>query len=151
MTSARETLENWFDRVWNGGDASGIDELYKPGKQSKNFSAYAMVDPEDYKDFHKLLNTLLADLHISIDHFISDGEWSSALCTVTGKGRESGKPVLMTGNVYFKLEDNILVEGYDNFNFMGLYAQLGLVPEDINERCLSGQSALAAGMRSIGQ
>ena len=44
----------------------------------------------------------------------------------------------MTGSVLVRMKGGQLAEAYNHWDFMGLYQQLGLLPDDAFERCLSG-------------
>jgi len=137
--SNQDLVETWFGRVWNEGDVSAISEMFKMSTLTKGLGTQTMVGPEEFQGFHSLMNALVANLHINIDHAVSDDNWISCLCTMTGNCQKSDKPVKMTGTVYARIEGDLIAEGYNHFDFLDLYEQLGLLPEGTNGACLSGQ------------
>jgi hypothetical protein len=139
MNTHREVMETWFRRVWTEQDRSAIDELFIPEGEARGLGANVLIGPEGFKQFHSALSTLVSDFVITIDKSIESGEWISAVCTLRGKDRRSGAPVVMTGSVMIRIADGKLTEAYNHWDFLGLFSQLGLLPVECFERALSGQ------------
>ena len=45
----------------------------------------------------------------------------------------------ITGTIHARIADGKILEAYNHFDFLGLFAQLGQLPPDVLGRCLSGQ------------
>ncbi len=154
MGSNLKVMETWFHRVWNEGDASAIDDMFlKDGKARglggedlvtevadlQAIEEQVRVGPEGFKDFHARLFAILKDFDIQVNQSMEDGDWISALCTVHATSRKTGERVKMTGSVLVRMVDGQLAEAYNHFDFMSLYQQLDLLPENAFERCLCGE------------
>ncbi len=138
MTIRKKVLEDFLQRVWTEQDLAAIDELFVPTGRARGLGANTLVGPEGFKVFHQALSTLLKDIHNVIDHYIEEGDWVSALLTVNAKSQASGQPVSFTGSLYGVINNGQIQQAYNHFDFMGLYAQLGLLPSDCFEQGLSG-------------
>jgi len=138
----RTIVDTWFQRVWNEGDISAIDEIFVADTKARGLGDETLNGPEVFKVFHKSLNGILRDIQVHIDRSISQDDWISARCIMTGKCPRSGKKIEITGNLYARINGGKIAEGYNEFNFMSLYEQLGFIPEKSFEKCLAGNSLI---------
>ena len=138
MSERKKVLEGFLQRVWTEQDAAAIDELFVPSGRARGLGAHTLVGPEDFKVFHQSFSALIKDIDNTIDHFIEQGNWISALITVKGNSKERNQPVSFTGSVYCEINNGQIQQAYNHLDFMGLYAQLGLLPSDCFEQGLSG-------------
>lgn len=138
MSTAEELIKTWLRRVWKEEDVSAIDEMLVPDADVKGLGAQSLIGPESFKQFHCAMCSLLSDVNITIDKCIEQDDWLSALCTLNAKAKATGETVSITGNIWVRTGDGKLLEGYNHFDFMGLWAQLGYLPDDSFEQGLSG-------------
>ena len=138
MSERREVLETWFRRVWNEENADAIDELFVVDGQARGLGANPLIGPKDFKQFHTTLRGLLRDFDITIDKSIEEGEWISAICSLRAKSRNTGIAIEMTGSVMIRIANGRLMEAYNHWDFLGLFAQLGLLPAQTFQQALSG-------------
>lgn len=138
--SAREVIETWFERVWHKEDLSAIEEMMAPQTEIHGLGDIPATGPEGFRPFAEALLQQIGDVHISIQKFMEDGDWSQALMTVTASCRNTGTPVRFSGQVMAKVQDNRIVSAYNHFDFMSMYEQLGMLPRDAMGQCLSGRS-----------
>jgi len=131
-------LENWYRRVWEEEDAGAIDELFVPDPEIGQVGMSKPVDLEAFKGFHKLICDQLKNIDIKIDMAIEDGDWLAALCSCYAKNARTGEDVTISGNVMAKITDGKLRGGYEHWDFMGLWDQLGLLPGESFQKCLHG-------------
>ena len=127
-------------RVWADQDVTAIDELFKPTGLARGLGQQSLVGPEQFKVFHKTFSTLLRDFHINIDHFIEQGEWVSALVTLSAYVQSSGKPVYFTGNLHGVINNGKIEKAFNHWDFMGLFIQMDLLPKDTFNLGISGQA-----------
>ena len=154
MTTHLEVLETWFRRVWNEGNASAIDEMFqKEGKArglggqgddaeidaDGGIAEQVRVGPDGFKGFHEHFFKMMDQFDIRVNQSMEQGDWISALCSVQATCRQSGKRVGMTGSVLVRVADGQIAEAYNHWDFMTIYQQLGLLPENAFERCLGGE------------
>jgi predicted ester cyclase len=132
------TLQDWGRRVWVERDDAAIDELTEPGIAAHGLDNQTLVGPEGFRTFHRALCALLRDTALTVDHQIVAGEWVAALCSFTGTA-DDGRKVAITGSIHARIVGGRIREAYNHFDFLGLFAQLGLLPADVFPRCISGR------------
>ena len=137
MSYGHDFLSTWFYRVWKELDISAIDEMFAGG-EVRGLGSQTLLTPDDFKQFHGAMCALLTDIEIVIDKSVEQDNWTSALCTVNAKSKTNGKAISITGNVWVRIENNQIQEAYNHFDFVGLWAQLDLLPEDSFEKGLQG-------------
>lgn len=142
MREGRELLENWFKRVWREEDQSAIDELFPSTGKAEGLGQQTLVGPDDFKIFHNSICKLLSDIDISIDKYIEEGNWSSALCTMRAVSRKNGEAIAISGNVFVRFENGQIQEAYNNFDFINMWSQLGFLPADSFEQGLNGKKVV---------
>jgi len=131
----KQLSRDWFEAIWNQGDASAIERFLAP-KATLNDSSHEAGPVNDSATLARQVRDLrvaLPDLHIEIDDMIEEGNQVLARCTVTGThtgpglGMEpTGKSVSITGMALGRYEDGKVVQGWNNFDLLGLYEQLGV-------------------------
>ncbi len=74
------------------------------------------------------------DIHVTVEETVSEGDRIAARCTVTGTHRGEGigvaptnKSIEFTGLVLIKVKDGKFIEGWNQFDFMNMYQQLGVL------------------------
>ena len=142
MNDKRILIETWFKRVWAEEDGSAIDEMMHGGGKAIGLGGQEIVGPEQFKVFHNAICNLLSNIQISIDKYLESEDWVSVFCTLDAKSKDGTKDVNIYGMVLFRIEDQMIVEGYNQFDFMGIWGQLGLLPKDSFEQGLQGQKIL---------
>lgn len=138
MLTRKQVLENWMSRVWVDQDVTAIDELFVPAGLARGLGQQSLIGPEQFKAFHSTFSQLLRGFQIKIDHFIEQGEWVSALLTLSAYVRSTDKPVSITGNIYGVINHGKIEKAFNHWDFLGLFTQMGLLPKDCFEQGLSG-------------
>ena len=136
------TLELWGRRVWVERDEAAIDELLAVDAAAHGLGGQTLVGPEGFKTFHRALCAQLRDTSLVVDHHIVADGWLAALCTFTGTS-PSGERVAITGSIHARIAEGRILEAYNHFDFIGLFMQLGLLPDDTLQRCFAGQQVCA--------
>ena len=130
-------LHRWFEEVWNKGREEAIDEMF-----ADEGIAHGLVDengqelrgPAGFKPFFQKFRDAFPDMEIAIDDCITEGDMAAVRCTVrarhTGKGlgvAATGNPVEFTGMCIVRVRDGKIVEAWNNFDFLSLNRQVGLI------------------------
>jgi hypothetical protein len=134
----RQVLETWARRVWEERDEAAIDALRATDATSHGLGQQTLASTESFKQFHRDVCSLLQDTRLSIDHDIESGGWIAVLCTFSGT-TGSGQRVRMSGSIHARIADGKIQEAYNNFDFLGLFARMGLLPADSFQRCIKGR------------
>ena len=92
--------------------------------------------PEAFKPFYRNFRAAFPDIRITVLETICDGDKIAALCRAEGthKGGTLGfaatqKPMAFEGMVLVRVKNNQIVEGWNFWDFMGLYQSLGVLPK----------------------
>ena len=130
-------IHRWFEEVWNKGREEAIDEMF-----AADGVAHGLADgkdqklhgPEGFKPFFRKFREAFPDIQVIVEDCISEGDRIAARCTVRAKhtGDSLGvaatdKPVEFTGMTFIRMRDGKIVEGWNNFDFMSLYQQIGVL------------------------
>jgi len=135
----KSVVRRLFDELWNKGNMQVADELIAPTYQHHDSSSPDFgKGPEGEKKRVNLYRNAFHDLRLNIEDLYADGEtvmarWS---CRGVHKGDLSGiaptgKQFAITGVTICRFTDGKIVEGYVNWDALGLMRQLGVVPEPV--------------------
>lgn len=130
-------VHRWFEEVWNKGRAEAIDEMFAEDGIAHGLSdemGAPLRGPEHFKAFHQNFRAALPDIEVIVEDTVAEGDKVAARCTVraTHQGEGLGvaatnKPVEITGMSIVRIKDGKIVEGWNNFDFMKLYQQIGAI------------------------
>jgi ketosteroid isomerase-like protein len=133
----KNVVRRLFEEVWNKGNLPVADELF-----AQNYSHHDPSTPEfgrgpeSEKKRATLYRTAFPDVRLTAEDIIAEGEtvtvrWS---CKGTHKGALSdiaptGKQVTISGISVAHFTSGKMVEGWVNWDALGLMQQLGIVTE----------------------
>ena len=124
MTTAN-LLAQWYDEVWNKANEGFIDE-----KMHRDVVTHGL-DPigtthgiSNFKTFYKNFREAFPIIHVDVEPLVSNDEYATAYCMVTAKN-VNGKEVSFNGLSVVRVKNGMLVEGWNNFDFLKMYQQLG--------------------------
>ncbi len=126
----RQILDTWCERVWGERDESAIHELFASDGSAGGLGREKLGGPDDFVPFHQAMCGLVTDTCLRIDHVIEQGDEMFALATFTGKCAETGTRVEMEGSMSFEFADGQILHCANHYEFMTLFEQLGLLPQD---------------------
>jgi steroid delta-isomerase-like uncharacterized protein len=129
-------IRRWFEEVWNKGRMEAIDEMASPDIVGHGQAQHDTdIGLDEFKPFVVNLRNAFPDMNVVIDHTIEQGDkvaarWTS---TMTHKGpflgfAPTGKKVVITGTSIQRIANGKIVEGWDNWDQLGLLVQIGAVP-----------------------
>ncbi len=133
-----ELVNRWFTQVWNQGRSEAMDEMMSP-----NCIIYGVNDaqgnplkgPAGFRPFHQVLRGALPDIHIAVEDCLVSGDKIAVRChvTATHQGDTLGiaptqNKVEFTGMVFARVEGGVIVESWNNFDFLTMYQQVGMIP-----------------------
>jgi predicted ester cyclase len=137
----REVCDAWFKRIWNAGDVEAVDELASP---SANFHGLptsderSMAGPAAFKAYARAFRQAFPDINVQIVRYVCEGDMIALHCAVkgtnTGPGvgaTPTGRAVSFEGMVIARIEGGKLQEGWNCFDSMTMYQQLGLLPSQL--------------------
>jgi len=137
MSERNATLvRRWFDEVWNRGNVDAIDQLLAPGGvlHDPSMDDVPSLTAEVFKAHARAMRHAIPDIHFAVDATIEADDHVAARVTVTGThtGRglgiePTGRAFRVNGMVMARIRDGQFVEGWNHFDLLGLFGQLGVV------------------------
>jgi predicted ester cyclase len=124
----------WFESVWNRLDESAIDRLMHPNAVVYGLGPEPLRGPAAFKPLFRMFRDALGDIRIAIERTIVQGNEAAVLCHVTARhtgaafGAPSGRNVDFYGITMVRVQDGQLIEGWNAFDFLTMYQQIGWVP-----------------------
>jgi predicted ester cyclase len=128
-------MHRWFEEVWNQGREDAIDEMFAEdgiGHGLPTDNGEPIRGPKEFKPFFKKFREAFPNIKVVVGETVSDGEKIASVCCVSGLHEGEGiglsptnLPVDFTGIVIVKLRDGKIIESWNSFDFMKMYAQLG--------------------------
>ena len=130
-------MRRWFEEVWNKGRVEAIDEMFAEDGLAHGLadeSGQPLRGPAGFKAFHEKFRTAFPDIMVTIEDLIAEDDKVVARCSVRGShGGDSlgfaatNHPVDITGISIIRVKDGQIVEGWNNFDFMKMFKQLGAI------------------------
>jgi steroid delta-isomerase-like uncharacterized protein len=128
-------IRRWFEEVWNKGREEAIDEMF-----AEDGIAHGLADetgatlrgPSGFKPFFQSFRGAFPDIKVIVEDTIVEGDKVAARCRLHATHAGAGlgfaatqKPMDITGIAIVRVRDGKIVEAWNNFDFMGMYQQLG--------------------------
>ena len=141
----KTVVRRLFDELWNKGNLQVADEIIAPTYQHHDASTPDLgKGPEGEKKRVNLYRGAFNDFRLNIEDLFADGEtvvarWS---CRGVHKGDLNGiaptnKQFAITGVTICRLTNGKIVEGFVNWDALGLMRQLGIVPEPVKSMAVA--------------
>ncbi len=130
-------IHDWFERVWNQGHEHAIDELTTRdtvihGLQGAD--GREVTGQDTFKPFFHAFRQSFPDIHVTVEQTVTEGDRVAAFCRVTGTHTGGGLGMPPTGRAFsihgmtmIRVADGRLAEGWNCYDFLGLFRQLGII------------------------
>lgn len=135
MSEANKALmRRWFEEVWNKRRSDAVDEMMAPHAVAHGLAGDGsdLRGPADFKPFQQAFLDAFRDLRLRVQDVIAEGDkvavrWvASGTHTGAGLGiARTNRPITVTGMSMVRIENGRIVEGWNNFDALGMYVQLG--------------------------
>lgn len=133
----KNAVRRLFEEVWNKGNLQVADELFSSSYVHHDASTPDVGrGPDSEKKRATLYRNAFPDFRLTIEDTLAEGEtivvrWS---CRGTHKGdlngiAPTGKQFSISGTSIARFTNGKMVEGWINWDALGLMQQLGVVPE----------------------
>jgi len=130
-------VHRWFEEVWNKKREEAIREILDPEVVIHGLGespGEVMRGPESFVQLWKKFVATFPNIGVTVDKIVAEGEYVVALCSVRGhhRGKEFGveptnREIFFTGMVMIRVEEGKFCEGWNSFDFLSLYQQVGMV------------------------
>jgi steroid delta-isomerase-like uncharacterized protein len=133
----KNVVRRLFDEVWNKGQQQIADELFAPTYTHHDSSTPEVGrGPESEKKRVAIYRNAFPDLRLTVEELTAEGETVTARwsCRGTHKGdlngiAPTGKQFTISGISIARFTDGKMVEGWVNWDALGMLQQLGIVQE----------------------
>jgi steroid delta-isomerase-like uncharacterized protein len=130
-------VRRWFVEVWNKGRADAIAELLSDDAVVHGLvedASQPLRGPAGFLPFHAQFREAFPEIEVVVENQLAEGDLVATRCSVRGThaGDSLGfaathLPVEFTGVAITRIKDGKIVEAWNNFDFMKMYKQLGVI------------------------
>jgi steroid delta-isomerase-like uncharacterized protein len=128
-------MRRWFIEVWNEGQPQAIHKFLAPDAVTigDREDGGTLRGPVEFVPFAERILGAFPDINFTVEDVFGAGDrvavrWSATM-THTGDHLgmpASGKPVRITGITVVRITNNKIVEGWDNWDQLGMLKQIGI-------------------------
>ena len=135
-------MRQWFDEVWNQGKAESIDRLFPEHAVMWGVSrpGIASHGATEFKRFYQAMRAACPDIHVTLEKVVQEGDTAFArwTATMTHTGDGLGMPptsskINVCGMSALRVLEGEIVEGWNNWDQVGLARQLGVLDGKVAE------------------
>ena len=127
-------VRRWFKEVWDEGREEAIDALMAPYGVAYGLPGGPIQGPTAFKPVFRTFREALGDLTIEVVRTVTEGDTVAAHCHVNGRhvgfalgGDPTNQPIDFWGIAIVRVEDGKIVEGWNCFDMLQMYQQIGWV------------------------
>jgi limonene-1,2-epoxide hydrolase len=125
--TASESVQRWFDGLWNAGIESTIDELAAPDMVAHGLSEQPVRGREEFHAFYRAFRSAFPTVNVTIQQLLEDGPNVTCRMQVEVVPADGRGPFRFEGTTVTRWENGRMVEGWNYFDFLGLLTQMGAV------------------------
>lgn len=135
-----QLMRRWFQEVWNEGRIQTVYELLSPDAVAKGQRGgeAEIRGPEAFAKFVNEIRGAFPDIQVKVEDVFAAGDkvvlrWSGVM-THTGDAPglpASGRTVRTGGITIARFTDGQIVEGWDNWDQLGMLQQIGAMPQTL--------------------
>jgi len=133
----KNAVRRLFEEVWNKGNLPVADELFSTNYVHHDASTPDVGrGPDSEKKRATLYRTAFQDFRLTIEDILSEGEMVIARWTCRGSHKgdlngipPTGKQFAISGMSIARFANGKMIEGWVNWDALGLMQQLGVVSE----------------------
>jgi steroid delta-isomerase-like uncharacterized protein len=129
-----QLMRRWFREVWNEGKTETVHELMSPNGVARGNSVGGadIHGPEEFAHFVGNIRAAFSNIDMKVEDAFGTADkvvvrWSAKM-THSGDGLgmpATGKPVLLSGISVARIINGKIVEGWDNWDQLGMLEQIG--------------------------
>ena len=125
MPNRNATLTyRWMEEVWNKGREDAIDEMMDDNAIIHGLDEVKEPGIAAFKQFYRSFRNQFPQVNVEVeDVVVQDGNETSR-CIVNATTAD-GQQVQFSGMTFISVKDGKIAEGWNNFDFMSMYQQLG--------------------------
>ena len=128
-----QLMRRWFEEVWNLKRESAVDEMFPEGRKAHGlpYPDSEIVGPGAFKEFRYGFLKAFPDLQVTVEDIVSEGDRAAVRWTATmthqgefGGVTPTGKQAKLSGATFVRIEDSLIVEGWNFLDLPGFVQRL---------------------------
>ncbi len=123
-----DVMKRWFQEVWCEGKRATIHELFAADGLAHGIGPEPVVGPAGFEPVFDMLHARFDDVHIEVVESIDCGDQTYVRCEGTLKAGD--ETLQLEGGSLCRIADGKIQEAKNQWDWLGLLAQLGVVPAD---------------------
>ena len=130
----KKLARDFFEQIWNQGDESAIDEFIAENA-SGNDPKFG-VGRQSFRIAWQLWRKAFPDIHFEVQEIIAEGDTVVTRWRLTGThlgeylGKQAtGVKVSVDGVSIDRIENKMVISGFDAWDSLGFREQIGLIPK----------------------
>ena len=135
MSTPETIIRQWFKEVWEGGDERAMfgSDARRGGPRAERRRGAQLRGPRSSSRYFHAMRGALSDLRVDIKRVVTEGDICVAHCHVRARhtGESLGGPAterpVTSGAGQVRVRDGQLIQGWNCFEFLSMYQQLGWV------------------------
>jgi steroid delta-isomerase-like uncharacterized protein len=136
MAGTKELIERYYDEIWRKGNVDALDDLLTDDYVDHDPTPGFGADKASAKTLVAAIVGAMKDIDMQILDVIVDGDRAAAHWTdewtqvgeFMGGIPADGKRIKLRGHDFYKIRDGKIAEIWHCEDFLGVMAQLGLIP-----------------------
>jgi len=131
----KAVIHRLFDEFYNAGDVDVADEIFASTAVIHDPTTGDRSGIDGLKQRHHAQLAATPDFHMALEDMMAEGDRVAYRWTMTGtdKGGFMGRPptnklTTLTGITIVRVASGKIVEGWHNYDMLGLLQQLGVMP-----------------------
>lgn len=125
-----EFVQHWFEHLWCRHECDVIDNMMSAEVKMHGLAANQPIGREEFRAIHTHFCAQFPDVQIQVVKAIEQDDCVSIFAEVTGTHAKSGEPIWAFGSGLARIEDGLIVETWEAWDFLSILVQLGEVPEE---------------------
>jgi steroid delta-isomerase-like uncharacterized protein len=134
MDKPEAVMRTWFEEVWNQGREEAIDRIFAADAVAHGLPGGPMTGPAAFRAIFGAFRGAFPDIRIEVLRTVTEGDLVTTHCRVTGTHSgatlgfaPTGRRVDFEGMVIARVGNGQIQEGWNCFDFLAMYQQLGVV------------------------
>jgi len=127
----KELMNRWFEEVWNKGRVEAVDEMLAEDCLAHGLGSVPLVGPAGFRTVVEKFRGAFPDIQIVVEDAVTEGDRVAVRTSVRGTHlgdhlgiAATGKPIDFTGMVFVRIKNGRIAEGWNNYDFQGMFAQI---------------------------
>lgn len=134
--NAGAVMKRWFQRVWTEHDASAIEEMLAPDGVVHGLGPDPATGPAQFRQFWDAIQASFDEIRIGVVDCVDEGNRTWVRCRAEAVVK--GSPVTFDGGCQVTVENGLITEAWNYWDFVGCMHQMGALPADAFAQACAG-------------